>query len=107
MIQFPPEVFINRLTRGTVIKFPHLDFPQKPHYFVILNINPLRDGFFLSVTNNRSLTLLDKSRDFCRDPQNSRIGFSFCSRLLFLKRILVKNVKLGVDIMDWVFRISS
>ena len=49
MILFPSNVFIRHLHRGSVIKFTHPEFPDKPHYFVVLNENPSKDGFLLLV----------------------------------------------------------
>lgn len=66
MILFPWKVFISRLRRGSVIKFSHPEFPEKPHYFAILNINPSEDGFLLlvgSTTNtDRIKEIIDKQK---------------------------------------------
>jgi len=51
MILFPSKVFIGQLRRGSVIRFSHPEFPDKPHYFIVLNINPSRDGFLLLVAS--------------------------------------------------------
>ena len=74
MILFPSKVFISRLRRGSVIKFPHPEFPEKPHYFPILNINPSRDGFLLLVV---STTNTDTIKEIIDKQKHLRAGYIF------------------------------
>ncbi len=63
MILFPSKFFISRLYRGSVIKFSHPEFPDKPHYFIILNKNPLKDGFFLLTASTANIDRIKKIID--------------------------------------------
>jgi hypothetical protein len=55
MILFPSSIFLKRLTCGSVIKFSHPDFPEKPHNFIVLNSNPLKDGFLLLIVSTSNV----------------------------------------------------
>ena len=70
MILFPSKVFIGQLQRGSVIKFSHPEFPDKPHFFIVLNINPSKDGFFLlaaSTTNTDTIKeIIDRQKHLGR-----------------------------------------
>lgn len=63
MILFPSKVFISRLHRGSVIKFTHHEFPNKPHYFIVLNKNPLKDGFFLLIVSTANTSRIKEIMD--------------------------------------------
>jgi len=60
MILFPSKIFISRLRRGSVIKFTHPEFTDKPHYFIVLNDNPSKDGFLLLVASTATTDWIKK-----------------------------------------------
>lgn len=82
MILFPPQVFISQLRRGNVIRFSHPEFPGKPHYFIVLNINPLKDGFLLLLTSTtnteRVKSAIDRQRHLERGYIFVRSGECQC-----------------------------
>jgi len=74
MILFPSKVFISQLKRGSMIKFIHPEFPGKPHYFIVLNINPLTDRFLLLVA---STTNTDRIRKIINKQKHLERGYIF------------------------------
>lgn len=55
LLTIAPEFFAEYVCKpGCVILFQHPHFPKKPHYFVLLNANPLdhQELIFVMVTSN-------------------------------------------------------
>lgn len=60
-LKITPEVVVNHvLKQGAVLLFNHPHFPQKPHYFFLLNTNPIDDIVLLFVVATSQTETIDR-----------------------------------------------
>ena len=62
MISFPPEYIFQNIQAGQVYLMRHPDYPEKKHFFVVVNFNPSQDDEHIIVV---CTSKIEKAKRFC------------------------------------------
>lgn len=89
MIQIPPEVQIRAAIKpGSVYYFPEASFSSpEPHYFVVLNHNPLTDTFLVLVCASSQIEKVRRRRINC--PATTLVEMTPADYSSFTKQTII------------------
>jgi hypothetical protein len=72
LVKVPPDVAIRASIKlGSVYYFSHENFPEQPHYFIVIGINPLSKEIILLVNASSKVAKVKAMRKDC--PPNTLV----------------------------------